>query len=65
MSEEMTKEEKELFEKEMYDSVKLQNKELIRKSRKLSQQLEDLMLLSDEAIETSQALLDEIHKPHH
>ena len=58
----MTREEEELFLKEMHDSVVLLSKALSQKCREQSQQLEDFMRRSEEVIKTSQALLNQIRR---
>ena len=58
----MTREEKELFYKEMLDSVVLLYKELSQRCREQSQRLQEVMRHNDEVIKTSEALLDKIRR---
>jgi hypothetical protein len=58
----MTREEEELFRKEMLDSVLLLYKELSQKNMELFQRFLDVMRRNDEAIKASQALLNKIHR---
>ena len=58
----MTREEEELFLKEMHDSVQQLNKALWQKNMEQFQRLQDVMRRSEEAIIASQALLNKIHR---
>jgi hypothetical protein len=58
----MTREEEELFHKEMLDSVVLLYEALSQRCREQSQQLQEVMRRNEEVIKTSEALLKKIRR---